>query len=219
MIRFFSLLLLPIICSSQNPTAQQLSDYMQKQVEINDFSGTVIVMKDDSVLLKKAYGLANREFKVDNTVDTKFVLASVTKYFTAIAIMQLVEQGKLSLDDKLSKYFADYPKGDQVTIHMLLTHQAGLALDFDELYMNSTNISKDSANSVVMRKAYVFEPGTSCKYSNIGYFLLGQIVEKSSGESYAHFLRKHIFDKAGMEDTGVCSNDSIVANKADIYYK
>lgn len=192
---------------------------MDKQVDVNDFSGTVLVMKKDSVLLKKAYGLANREFAVENAVGTKFVLASVTKYFTAIAIMQLVEQGKLSVDDKLSKFYPNYPKADQVSIHMLLTHTAGLPLDFDDLYMNSTVISKDSALQVLMRKPFLFEPGTSCKYSNIGYFLLGQIVEKVSGKKYPEFLKEHIFDKAGMRNSGVCNNDSVVKNKADIYYK
>ncbi|WP_290838155.1 serine hydrolase [Flavobacterium sp.] len=192
---------------------------MDKQFEINDFSGTVIVMKKDSVLLRKAYGLANREFEVKNSVETKFVLASVTKYFTAIAIMQLVEQQKLSVDDKLSKYFPAYPNGEKVTIHMLLTHTAGLPLDFDDLYMNSTTISKDSANVILMRKPYLFEPGTACKYSNVGYFLLGQIIEKASGKSYADFLKQHIFDKARMTGSGICNNDSIVRMKADIYYK
>ncbi|HEU0135948.1 MAG TPA: serine hydrolase [Flavobacterium sp.] len=192
---------------------------MDRQFEINRFGGTVLVMQNDAVILKKAYGYADMEWEVKNTVDTKFVLASITKYFTAIATMQLVESNKLALDDKLSKFWPSYPKGDKVTIHMLLTHTAGLALDFDDLYMNSTNITKDSAIAVFQKNPYLFEPGTNCKYSNIGYFLLSQIIEKASGETYESFLKKNIFDKAFMTNSGVSNNDSIISKKAKIYYR
>ena len=192
---------------------------MQAQVDINGFGGTVIVMKNDIVLLKKAYGLADYEWNIPNAIDTKFGLASITKHFTAIAILQLVEKGKLSLNDKLSKFFPDYPKGDSVTIHMLLTHTSGLGLDFDELYMDHTAISKDSAIIMLKKKPYHFPPGTSFKYSNIGYFLLSEIIEKSGGESYAGYLRKYIFDIADMKNTGVSNNDSIISRKARIYYR
>ena len=131
----------------------------------------------------------------------------------------MVEQGKLSLADPLNKFFPAYPKGAQVTIHMLLTHTAGLPLDFEELYMNSTSITKDSAIAIIRNKPYLFEPGTNCKYSNIGYFLLAQIIEKASGQTYAHFLQQNIFNRIKMYDTGVCNNDSIVPRKASIYYK
>ncbi len=192
---------------------------MDQQHDINRFGGTVLVMKNDSVVLKKAYGIANMEWQVKNTVDTKFVLASITKYFTALGIMQLVERNQLSVDDKLSKFFPEYPKGDKVTIHMLLTHTAGLPLDFEDLYMDRTNMSKDSAIVIIQKKPYLFEPGTSMKYSNIGYFLLSQIIEKVSGKPYAEFLQNNIFDPVGMKNTGVSNNDSIILKKANIYYK
>ncbi len=213
------LLLLPIVSFAQTNNFDQIEKYMDAQNQINKFGGTVIVMKNDSVILKKAYGFADLEWDIKNTIETKFVLASITKHFTAIAIMQLVEKNLLSVDDKLSKFFPDYPKGEQVTLHMLLTHTSGLALDFDELYMNSTDISKDSAISIIQNKPYFFEPGSSCKYSNIGYFLLSQIIEKASGQTYELFLKENIFDKAQMNNTGVCNNDSIIAKKAKIYYR
>ena len=211
--------LLPIAGFGQNSISNNLERYMQAQVDINGFGGTVLVMKNDTVLLKKAYGLADYEWNIPNTIDTKFGLASITKHFTAIAILQLVEKGKLSLNDKLIKFFSDYPKGDSVTIHMLLTHTSGLALDFDELYMDHTAMSKDSALTIIKKKLFLFPPGTSCKYSNIGYFLLSEIIEKSSGESYAGYLRKYIFDIADMKNTGVSNNDSIIFSKARIYYR
>ena len=133
--------------------------------------------------------------------------------------MQLVERKQLLFNDKINKFFPNYPQGEKVTIHMLLTHTAGLPLDFDDLYMNSTIVSKDSAISIIKNRPYRFDPGTNCKYSNIGYFLLSQIIEKASGQTYETFLKQNIFDKAKMKDTGVCNNDSIIAKKAKIYYR
>ncbi len=192
---------------------------MDKQHEINGFGGTVLVMKNDSVVLKKAYGYANMEWEIKNTVDTKFVLASITKYFTALAITQLIERKQLSVDSKLSKFFPSYPKGEEVTIHMLLTHTAGLPLDFEELYMDVTAMTKDSAIAIIQKKPYLFEPGTDLKYSNIGYFLLSQIIEKVSGETYSDYIKHNIFEKAGMANSGVSNNDSIVPKKSSIYYR
>ena len=213
------LLVLPILSFSQIKSFDKIEKYMDAQSNVNKFAGTVIVMRNDTVILKKAYGYADLEWNVKNTVDTKFVLASISKYFTAIAIMQLVERKQLSLDDKLDKFFPAYPQGEKVTIHMLLTHTAGFPLDFQELYMDSTIITKDSAIANIKNKPYLFTPGTNCKYSNIGYFLLSQIIEKVSNQTYEIFLKENIFNKANMLNSGVCNNDSIISKKAKIYYR
>lgn len=213
------LLLFPIGLFAQENVYRKLNAYMDQQSEINKFGGTVLVMKNDSVILRKAYGEANMEWGIKNSPDTKFVLASISKYFTALGITQLIEQKQLSIDSKLSEYFPGYPKGDKVTIHMLLTHTSGLPLDFDDLYMDATNISRDSAIAILKQKPYLFEPGTACKYSNIGYFLLSQIIEKVSGTTYEDYLLQNIFKKAGMVNSGVSNNDSIVSKKASIYYR
>lgn len=209
------LILFPALIFGQKNISTNLAKYMQAQVEVNNFSGTVLITKNGSVLLKKAYGLADYEWNIKNTVDTKFQLASVTKQFTATAILQLVEKGKLSLNDHLSKFFPDYPKADSVTIHMLLSHSSGLALGFKELALST--ISVDSAYSEIKKIPYEFTPGTKSAYSNIGYYLLGKIIEKASGEKYAVFLTKNIFEKAGMKNTGVSNNDSIILKKAKTY--
>ena len=188
---------------------------MQAQVDVNNFSGIVLVTKNGSVLLKKAYGLADYEWNIKNTVDTKFQLASVTKQFTASAILLLVEKGKLSLNNHLSKFFPDYPKADSVTIHMILSHSSGLALGFKEIALST--ISNDSAYSKIKKMPYEFSSGTKTAYSNIGYYLLAKIIEKVSGEKYAVFLRKNIFEKVGMKNTGVSNNDSIIPKKAKVY--
>ncbi|WP_079242345.1 serine hydrolase domain-containing protein [Chryseobacterium indologenes] len=210
------LLLFPILIFGQKDVSANLAKYMQAQVEINNFSGAVLVSKNGQVLLKKAYGLADYEWNIKNTIDTKFQLASVTKQFTATAILLLIEKGKLSLDDKLSKFLPDYPKGDSVTIHMLLSHSSGLAMGFKEIALSS--MDKDSAYVKIKKMPYEFSPGTQSGYSNIGYYLLAKIIEKVSGEKYAVFLKKNIFEKAGMKNTGVSNNESIVEKKAKAYY-
>ncbi|OXB16874.1 serine hydrolase domain-containing protein [Flavobacterium reichenbachii] len=210
-------ILFPTLIFGQKNISANLTKYMQAQVEVNNFSGAVLVTKNGSVLLKKAYGLADYEWNIKNTVDTKFQLASVTKQFTAAAILLLVEKGKLSLTDHLSIFFPDYPKADSVTIHMLLSHSSGLAMGFKEVALSS--ISADSAYAEIKKMPYEFTPGTQTAYSNIGYYLLAKIIEKVSGEKYALFLRKNIFEKAGMKNTGISNNDSIISKKAKIYYR
>lgn len=219
MFKIIILLIFPFGLMAQSNVYKKLNVYMDKQFEVNRFGGSVLVMKNDSVIFRKAYGEANMEWKIKNTADTKFVLASITKYITALAITQLIEKKKISADTKLKVFFPDYPKGDQVTVHMLLTHTAGLPLDFDDLYMNTTNISRDSAIAILKTKPYLFEPGTGCKYSNVGYFLLSQIIEKVSGLPYEDYLQKNIFEKAGMINSGISNNDSIIQKKASIYYR
>lgn len=219
MVKIIILLIFPLSLMAQRNVYDKLNVYMDKQSQVNKFGGTVLVMKNDSIILRKAYGDANMEWKIKNTPDTKFVLASITKYITALGITQLIERKKISADSRLNEFFPDYPKGDKVTVHMLLTHTAGLPLDFDDLYMNATNITRDSAIAILKKKPYLFEPGTNCKYSNIGYFLLSQIIEKVSGVSYEDYLRKNIFEKAGMTNSGISNNDSIVSKKASIYYR
>jgi CubicO group peptidase (beta-lactamase class C family) len=210
-----AIVLFPILIFGQKNVSTNLEKYMQAQVDINHFSGTVLVTKSGEVLLKKSYGLADYEWNVKNTIDTKFQLASVTKQFTAAAILLLVEKGELSLNDPLSKFFSDFPKADSVTIHMLLSHSSGLALGFKELALSTIGV--DSAYSEIKKIPYEFSPGTKSAYSNIGYYLLGKIIEKISGEPYAVFLSKNIFEKAGMKNTGVSNNDSIISKKAQIY--
>ncbi|WP_312553040.1 serine hydrolase [Empedobacter brevis] len=204
------------ITKNQTSLSAKLSKYMKAQTEVNGFSGTVLITRKDTVLLREAYGLADYEWNIKNTVDTKFQLASVTKQFTAAAILQLVEKGKLSLDDKLSLFFPDYPNAEKVTIHMLLSHSSGLPLGFKDLALST--ISTDSAYHEIKKMPYEFSPGTKSGYSNIGYYLLGKIIEKVSGEKYAAFLKKNIFEKAGMKNTGISNNDSIILKKANVYH-
>ena len=117
--------------AAQQTVQQRLAAYMQGQHQYNHFAGVVLITRHDSVLLHEAYGLADYEWEVPTSLDTKFALASITKSFTAIAILQLAEQGKLQLTDKLSHFFPRFPNGQAISLHQLLTHTSGLALDFE----------------------------------------------------------------------------------------
>jgi len=203
---------------SQKELSTKLEQYMDAQFAVNDFSGTVLISKNDSILLEKAYGFADYEWKVKNTTDSKFSLASVSKQFTAVAILQLAEHKKLSLEDPLNKYFTGFPKGDKITLKMMLSHNSGLDMDYDELYLSKTDLNKDSVYIYLAKKPLLFEPGTSTAYSNIGYYLLAQIIEKVSGQSYAAYLKQNVFDKAKMYNSGVSTNDEIVDKMTQRYY-
>jgi CubicO group peptidase (beta-lactamase class C family) len=219
-IMFF--LLLPFALSAQKNAQQALDKYVQAQTNIKGFSGTALVMKQNAVLLRKAYGLADREWNIANTVDTKFRIGSITKQFTAACILQLADQGKLSLDDKLITYIPDFPKGDSVTIQMLLNHTSGIASYTDQPEFGNVAKLTWNTDSMILffkNKPYNFSPGTKFQYNNSGFFLLGYIIEKVSKQSYNEYLRRHILDKLGMMNTGVDRSDSILQSRAKGYSK
>ena len=210
-------ILFPTLFFGQKNVSTNLAKYMQAQVDVNNFSGTVLVTKNGSVLLKKSYGLADYEWNINNTNDTKYSLASVSKQFTAAAILQLVDKKQLSFDSKLNKFFPNFPKGDSITIHMLLCHMSGLQMDFDELYLKNVSITQDSALKYIEQKKLLFSPGTNTAYSNIGYYLLARIIEKLSNQNYSEYLKTNIFEKAGMNNTGVITNNELITKRAKNY--
>ena len=212
------LILLPFTLQAQKNYTPSLEKYMDAQMQIKGFNGVVLVAKQNKILLKKAYGFADREWNVSNTVETKFRIGSITKQFTAASILQLAEQRKLSLEDKLSKYFPDFPKGDSVSIHMLLTHTSGIA-NYTAHFGNlaTVSLSKDSMIAFIKSKPYSFSPGAKYQYSNSGYFLLGCIIEKLSGQSYADYVQQNIFTKIGMNNSGADRSDSVLPMRAKGY--
>lgn len=218
--KLFLLLFVPLSLAAQKNYTQPLEEYMQAQVNVKKFSGSVLVMSHEKVLLEKGYGMADMEWNIPNSPQSKFRIGSITKQFTAAAILQLEEQGKLSVEDKLSKYIPGYPKSDSVTIRMLLNHTSGIAnyTDLPE-FENVARLSwsKDSMISFFKSKPYNFSPGSKWSYSNSGYFLLGYILEKVSGQSYDDYLRQHIFDKIGMVNSGIDNLDTILPMRARGY--
>ena len=155
--------------------------------------------KDDKPIFSKAYGLASKENKTPNNPDTKFNLGSINKIFTRIAIGQLVQQGKISFDDKLGKYLPDYPNRDaaeKVTIRHLITMKSGIGDFFGEKFVRCRRINCRKNSDFIplfADKPLAFEPGTKEQYSNGGYILLGAIIEKVTGKSYYDYVRENIF--------------------------
>ncbi len=173
-------------------------DSLFSPIDHSDAPGaSVIVIQDGGVLHRKSYGMANIEHSVPNTPETKFRLGSITKSFTAIAVMQLHEKGKLNTTDYISRYLPDFPNGDRITVHHLLTHTSGIA-EGDEEPLQS-------------------KPGERLNYSNLGYILLGRIIEKVSGRSYEEYLKENIFLPLNMLNSGYDHHATILKNRASGY--
>lgn len=173
---------------------------------LDNFHGAVLVAMNGKIILKKGYGYLHGTNGPEITPSTIFPLASVTKQFTAMAIMQLYERKKLSLDDELSKYIPDYPRGDEISIHYLLTHQSGIVncTNLEEFWRQGGNNSSilDVIN-IFKNKPLDFTPGNGSSYSNSGYIVLSYIIEKVSGQSYGEFLKNNIFHPLGMNQTSM----------------
>ncbi|HEY9283304.1 MAG TPA: serine hydrolase [Pyrinomonadaceae bacterium] len=207
------------VCAQKKPAApnRSLEKYMERYSTFTDFGGAVLVMRGGKVLLRKAYGLADREWGVANTADTKFRIASISKPLTAVAILRLVEQNKLSLDDTLDKFLPGFPSGDKITIHMLLTHRSGLPRGHDMDVATEMTMTKEKALEIIKKKSLVFEPGTKTRYSNTGYLLLSYVIEKVTGESFEGFMQKNVFQPAGLNGTGIYNPEIIVPKIARFY--
>jgi CubicO group peptidase (beta-lactamase class C family) len=184
---------------------------------------SVMVIQNGKVLAAKSYGLADVEKKSLCAPDTNFRLASVTKQFTAMAVLQLVDARKLALDDPITRFFPEFPEyGKPITVRHLLNHTSGL-LDYEDLIPSGTTIPVLDINALRLlqreSKTY-FPPGTKFRYSNTGYAFLALIVEKVSGETFAAYLQKHIFRPLRMDGTlAYEAGISIVTNRAFGYTK
>ncbi|MFF2480154.1 serine hydrolase [Paenibacillus sp. NPDC058071] len=168
------------------------------------YSGLALVAKDGRVLLRKGYGLASPG-KL-NRPDMTSRIASITKSFTAAAVMKLVEEGKLSLNDPISAYITGIPRGDEITIHMLLSHTSGLPSEFTR----GAERTIEQTVAEIRTKKLEFEPGTDYKYSNNGYVLLAAVIEKLSGQSYAAYVQSELMSRAGMSRSGTATKSTPV---------
>jgi CubicO group peptidase (beta-lactamase class C family) len=193
---------------------------MQAQQEVHGFMGSVLVVKGDEVLLSKGYGKANLEHDIDNTPDTKFRIGSISKQFTAAAILKLQEQGLLDVSDSISKHLPDYPKGNDITIHHLLTHSAGIpsftGFEDYQIFKKQHHTLEEIINRF-KDSPLEFAPGTKYNYSNSGYILLAHLTEKVSGKSYGEFLEQEFFKPHGLTNTGEERLEAILPNKASGY--
>jgi CubicO group peptidase (beta-lactamase class C family) len=201
-----ALMALAALPAAAETPSQEAAALLDGLIKTNDPGLAVLVAQDGKILFEKSYGLADVEHHVPVIPQTTFRIGSITKQFTASAILKLQEEGKLSVNDKLSKYIPDFPRGDEVTLRHLLTHTSGIHSYTAEpdLASRVTNATTTGAIIEEIRKyPFDFDPGTKWRYDNAGYLLLGYIVEKGSGQSYGDFLREEFFQPLGMTNTGV----------------
>lgn len=201
-------------------TVKTLDSYLEEK----GFEGAVLIAKEGKILLSKGYGLANREHNIPNTPQTIFRIGSLTKQITAIAILQLEQQGLLNLNAPISKFLPNYPlpQGDLITIHHLLSHTSGVAEITDFPNLEEIQRHPSTPRQVI---AYfsalplLFTPGTDCKYSNSGFIVLGAILESVTGQGYSQYVKENIFAPLGMDSTTLETSTLIIPNKASGYLK
>ena len=211
------------LAQAQGDKAAKIDELMRTYAGYRQFNGAVLVADGGRVVFKKGYGLANMEWNIPVETDTKFRLGSITKQFTAMLVLQLVQEGKVKLDGRVTDYLPDYRKdtGSRVTVHQLLNHTSGIPS-----YTGLPNFFKDVSRTPYSVPDFVktyasgdleFEPGSKFAYNNSGYFLLGAIVERVTGKPYEQVLRERILDPVGMKNTGYDHFDTILPKRAAGY--
>ena len=211
---FVVLVIAAALCFTQQSRASETPDSFDAQVDAlfavsvrgDSPGGMVLVGRDGKVVFEKGYGLADVGAKTPISGEMRFRIGSITKQFTAAAVLKLAEQGRLAVDDPVSKFFADWPRGNEVRLRHLLTHSSGIhnfttKPGFDARVRQPVPLDKLLAS--FKDDPYDFNPGEKYSYCNSGYVLLGAIIEKVSGEGYGNYLRKTFFEPLGMNDTGV----------------
>lgn len=220
---FFLSLLLYISTATASPLANRLDSLMNLFHGHNNFSGAVLVAQNGEVRYSKGFGFASMEHGVPNTPETRFRIASISKQFTSMLVMQLVSEGAMKLEAPIRAYIPDYPapQGDIVTIHHLLSHTSGFPHyagipDFFPLY-GRKKFSHREFVELFWDLDLLFEPGTDYSYSSFGYYLLGYILEVVSGKPFPDLLGERILEPLGMTETGIVDHREVLSNKANGY--
>src|SRR2546422_3925074 len=203
--------------TGNDPKIEAAADaYLRPLVDLDVFQGAILIARGDRILLEKAYGFANLELGVRNTPSQVFRIASLSKPFTEVALGRLVEEKRLDLSDPLSRYVPGFPQGDKLTLEMLRTHRAGIAnlnsIPFDEEADQPNTL--DSLVRVLARQPLAFEPGSKNKYSNGGYALLGYVIEKVTGQSYADYLEQAVLRPLKLMSTRHEADQMLVPGRA-----
>lgn len=201
-----------------------LKSKLDQEAAADQFSGAVLVAKNGKPVFSGAYGLADREKKLPNQLSTRFRIGSMNKMFTAVAVLQLVEAGKIQLTDPVGKYIPDYPNRDvaaKVTIHQLLTHTGGTGDIFGPEFDAHRQELRTLADYVKLNgsRGPEFEPGSRFAYSNYGMVLLGVVIERVTGASYYDYVREHVFKPAGMASTDSLPEGEAVPDRSTGYRK
>ena len=204
---------------------EKIEDLLDTYTEYGQFSGSVLVAEKGEVIFKKGFGMANMEWDIPNRPGTKHRIGSVTKQFTAMLVIQLVEQGKLQLDDPIITYLPDYPKpnGKIITIQHLLTHSSGIPdyTSFPNFFpeLSQRSDKPEKFMEIFADSALIFTPGENFMYSNSGYFVLGVIIEKVTGKSYEEVLQENILTPLKMNNSGYDHHGTVLMNRSSGYDK
>ena len=219
LVSFFAAFSIAVIAQQSSATLKRSVDSLvNSELQKQNIPGlSVVIVRDGKIDYVKGYGLANIEHKVTVKPETIFQSGSVGKQFTAFAIMLLVENGKMNLDDRLTKFFPDAPASwDSVTVKNLLTHTAGFG-EYTNDFNYWADYTEDSLYRIFVKKPLTFKPGEKSQYSNMGYATLGLIISKVTGRFYGEFLKQHIFEPLGMSTARIISEADIVPNRAAGY--
>jgi CubicO group peptidase (beta-lactamase class C family) len=203
---------------------RRIDSLLSQKFKSNEPGVALLIADKDRVIYEKAFGSANLELGVPMKPGMVFKLGSITKQFTAVAILQLAEQGKLSLQDSLQRYVSDFPsRGHTITIEHLLTHTSGikdyLQIDYGSPYIERWDFSPKQLIDSFKNQPLDFPPGTAFRYSNSGYALLGYIIEKVSGETYSTYLQKNIFKPLGLDHTAIDNAKLLIPGRVNGYNK
>ena len=196
---------------------------LSEQFKTNETGCAALVARNGQIIYKKAFGMANLELNIPMQADNIFRIGSITKQFTSVAILQLMEQGKLSLQDDITKFIPDYPThGHHITIEHLLTHTSGIQSytgmkDFGEIMRK--DMKPEELVAHFKNQPMEFAPGTKWNYNNSGYFLLGYIIEKITGKTYPQYVEEVFFKPLGMANSYYGSDSKIIKNRASAYEK
>ena len=211
-------ILAPYLASAQTKKAVEIDAFVRPLVKANQFSGVIIALYKDKLIYEKAFGMAQAELGVPNRIDTRFGIASVTKPMTQTIAIRLSEEGKLGLQDKLSKWLPDFPNGEQITVEMLIQHRSGMphrgTKEVEETLRYTAADMVEKAKQVKLE----FKPGESEKYSSLGYSVLARVLELASGKNFSQLLQQYIFTPAGMKDSVDFNGEMILPRRAQEYF-
>jgi CubicO group peptidase (beta-lactamase class C family) len=214
-----ALVLASLLAQTPDVTAR-LTKTLDSLAAAGEFSGVALLAKDGAPVFERSYGLADREARTPNTIETAFNLGSINKFFTQVAIRQLADAGKLDVDSSLARAWPGYPNQDvarRVTIRELLQHRSGVG---GNIFAAPASGKRSDIRRLAdyfqlfVNEPLQFEPGSQQRYSNAGYIVLGLLVERLSGENYYDYVRRHIYEPAGLTRTGSWAVDSLPTNTA-----
>ena len=212
-----ALLLFTQAAFGQNAKAAKIDMLISGLAKTGHFSGTVTASENGKVIYEKAFGLANADFKIPNAPNTRIGIASITKPMTAVVLLRMVEEGKVRLDDPLSKFIPDFPSGEKITIEMLYRHRSGILHRVMPTEMETIPYTSAEMVEKVKLAKLAFPPGEKRLYSSGGYAVLARVLEVASGKPYAELLRRYVFDPAGMRDSVDFDGAAIMERRAQDY--